>query len=330
MTDQPRSAFVTGATGFLGLNLVRELLAQGWQVTALHRPSSNLKYLQDLDVTLVTGDILDPESLELAMPDGVDAVFHVAGDTSLWSGHDAMQTRINVEGTRNVIDAALSHKAGRFIHTSTTSAYGRHDQVVNEMTPSRAASSSVNYEKSKWLGEQAVLRAVHERGLDAVVLNPAAILGPFDQHTWARTFYMLRDGKIAALPPGSVSFNHVREVVKAQIAAVDKGVSGEQYILAGNTMKLADLLRKMGALMGCKVPSIVAPGFVLQLMGFLLGIVAQLSGNEPDISPEMAAFMAKQNLYDSSKAEAALGLKPTNLDECLKDSFDWLKQENLL
>ncbi len=330
MTDTPRTAFVTGATGFLGLNLVRELLAQGWQVTALHRASSNTRYLQGLDITLAEGDILDPESLETAMPTGVDAVFHVAGDTSLWSGHDAMQTRINVEGTRNVVDAALAHKAGRFIHTSTTSAFGRHDKVVNEQTPSRAATSSVNYEKSKWQGEQVVLRAVRERGLDAVVLNPAAILGPFDQHTWARTFYMLRDGKIAALPPGSVSFNHVREIVKAHVAAVDKGVCGEQYILAGHTMKLADLLRKMGALMGCKVPTTTVPGFVLQWLGFLMGMFAQISGNEPDISPEMAAFMAKKNLYDSSKAEATLGLKPTGLDECLRDSFDWLKQENLL
>ncbi len=330
MTDKKRTAFVTGATGFLGLNLVRELVEQGWQVTALHRASSNTRYLQGLDITLAEGDILDPESLETAMPDGLDAVFHVAGDTSLWSGHDAKQTRINVEGTRNVVDAALAHKARRFIHTSTTSAYGRHDGVVNEHTPSRAATSSVNYEKSKWQGEQVVLRAVRERGLDAVVLNPAAILGPFDQHTWARTFYMLRDGKIAALPPGSVSFNHVREIVKAHIAAVDKGVTGEQYILAGHTMTLADLLRKMGALMGCKVPTMTAPGFVLQWMGFLMGALAQLSGNEPDISPEMAAFMAKKNLYDSSKAEATLGLKPTSLDECLRDSFDWLKQENLL
>lgn len=330
MGASPRTAFVTGATGFLGLNLVRELLAQGWKVTALHRPSSNLKYLQDLDLTLVAGDILDPESLESAIPEGVDAVFHVAGDTSLWSGHDDMQTRINVEGTRNVIDAALACKAGRFIHTSTTSAFGRHDGIVSETTPTRAPTSSVNYEKSKWQGEQAVLRAVRERGLDAVVMNPAAILGPFDQHTWARTFYMLRDGKIAALPPGSVSFNHVSEIVKAHIAAVDKGVTGEQYILAGHTMKLADLLRKMGALMGCKVPTMIAPGFVLQLMGFVMGFLAQVTGKEPDISPEMAAFMAKKNLYDSSKAEAALGLKPTSLDVCLEDSYQWLKKEHLL
>ncbi len=330
MATPPRTAFVTGATGFLGLNLVRELIAQGWQVTALHRPTSNLKYLKDLDLTLVEGDILDPESLETAIPEGVNAVFHVAGDTSLWSGHDQMQTRINVEGTCNVIDAALQRRAGRFIHTSTTSAFGRHDGIVNESTPSRAATSAVNYEKSKWQGEQAVFRAVRERGLDAVVLNPAAILGPYDQHTWARTFYMLRDGKIAALPPGSVSFNHVREIVKAHIAAVDKGVTGEQYILAGDAMQLADLLRKMGALMNCKVPTMVAPAFVLQLMGFVMGFVAQLTGKEPDISPEMAVFMARKHLYDCSKAEAVLGLRPTSLDECLRDSYDWLKHEQLL
>lgn len=325
-----RRAFVTGSTGFVGLNLVRELRAQGWEVTALHRATSNTRYLQGLGLKLVVGDILDPDSLLAAMPQGLDAVFHVAGDTSLWSGNDEKQTRINVEGTGNVVEAALEKKAGRFIHTSTTSAFGRHDAIVSESTPSRAQHSSVNYEKSKWQGEQLVLRTVRERGLDAVVLNPAAILGPYDQHTWARTFYMLRDGKIAALPPGCLSFNHVREIVNAHIAAVDKGVTGEQYILAGETMYLADMLRKMGVLLECKVPSMTAPGFLLQLMGLMMGLIGQLTGKEPDITPEMAAFMARKHVYDSSKAKQVLGMGTVGLDECLRDSFDWLRQENLL
>lgn len=330
LSNVTRTAFVTGATGFLGVNLVRELVNQGWQVTALHRKSSDVQYLQGLGVVLAEGDILDPESLLEAMPERVGAVFHVAGDTSLWVGHDEKQTRINVQGTRHVVDAALEKEAGRFIHTSTTSAFGRHSSVVNEGTPSRAATSPVNYEKSKWQAEQIVFRAVRERGLDAVVLNPAAMFGPFDKHSWPRTFYMLRDGKIAALPPGSVSFNHVQEVVKAQIVAVDKAPRGSQYILGGDTMQLADMLKRVGQLLGCNVPRWVAPGPVLRLLGNLSNFVAQFTGQEPNISAEAAAFLSVDNLCDSSKAERDLGLQPTSLNACLQDSVNWLKNEGLL
>lgn len=330
MSDSTRTAFVTGATGFFGTNLVRELVAQGWQVTALHRAGADLKYLEGLGVQFAEGDILDADSLLDAMPEGVDVVFHVAGDTSLWAGHDEQQTRINVDGTRNVVDAALEKGAGRFIHTSTTSTFGLHTRVVNEETPSRAATSSVNYEKSKWQSEQIVLRAVRERGLDAVVTKPAAMLGPFDRQTWARSFYMLRDGKIAALPPGRMSFNHVREVVKAEIVAVDKAPKGESYILAGETMVLADMFRRVGQLLGCKVPGMVAPAFLLRLIGNIGNFISQFTGREPDISAEAAIFLSGSHIYDSSKAERELGLRSTPLQECLEDSINWLKQENLL
>lgn len=325
-----RTAFVTGGTGFLGINLIRALVEQAWDVTALHRASSDITDLKALPIHCAIGDILDPAGLERAIPESVDVVFHIAGDTSLWVGADEAQTRVNVEGTQNVVNAAVAKHAKRFVHTSTTSAYGRHAGVVSESTPSNAPDSKVNYEKSKWQGEQIVHDAVRQRGLNAVVLNPAAILGPYDRHTWARVFYMIRDGKIPALPPGKLSFNHVREIVKAHIAAVEIGAAGEQYILAGETMALADLMRKMGKLMGCKVPSIVAPALGLQITGWFYGLLGKLTGIEPDITPETAAFMAKSHLYDWSKAQAQLGLQASDLDECLQDSYDWLKARGLL
>ena len=119
-----RSAFVTGGTGFLGLNLVEQLTAQGWQVTALHRPGSDVRLLSRFPARRVEGDLLDPASLRRAVPRGVDAVFHVAADISMWQGHAARQTRVNVEGTRHVVEAALEAGAGRLVHTSTWNVYG--------------------------------------------------------------------------------------------------------------------------------------------------------------------------------------------------------------
>jgi nucleoside-diphosphate-sugar epimerase len=119
-----RSAFVTGGTGFLGLNLIEQLAARDWQVTALHRPGSDIRLLSRFPVRRVEGDILDVESLRRTMPQGVDAVFHVAADISMWSGHNARQTRINVEGTRHVVETALEAGVRRLVHTSTWNTYG--------------------------------------------------------------------------------------------------------------------------------------------------------------------------------------------------------------
>src|SRR5918996_5093910 len=134
-----RTAFVTGGTGFLGLNLVEQLTAQHWQVIALHRPSSDVRLLQKFPVRLVEGDILEPDSLRRAMPPGVDAVFHVAADISMWSGHSARQTRINVDGTRCVVEAALAAGAGRLVHTSTWNAYGLVQGEISEELPQRGS-----------------------------------------------------------------------------------------------------------------------------------------------------------------------------------------------
>ena len=130
-----KTAFVTGATGFLGVNLVALLRAEGWRVVAIHRPASRLAELRDLGVELVPGAIDDPSSLERAMPEGVDAVFHVAGNTSVWSRNDAAQTRDNVEGTRNVAAAALARGARRMVHTSSVTVYGLGDFRATEETP---------------------------------------------------------------------------------------------------------------------------------------------------------------------------------------------------
>ncbi|MDQ2801048.1 MAG: NAD-dependent epimerase/dehydratase family protein, partial [Armatimonadota bacterium] len=144
-----KTAFVTGSTGFLGLNLIQQLTEQGWQVTALHRPSSNLTYLKRFSVTLTSGEIEDAASLEQAMPEGLDAVFHVAGDVSFWSGHRARQSKANVEGTRNMVATARRKGAKRFIHTSSIAVYGVQPGPFDETAPQLGKSSWIGYLSSK-------------------------------------------------------------------------------------------------------------------------------------------------------------------------------------
>jgi len=159
-----RTAFVTGGTGFVGLNLVQQLMAGDWDVTALHRTSSDLTYLKRFNPRLAVGEITDPASLMAALPQGTDTVFHVAGNTNMWRKRNAQQTRDNVEGTRNVVEACLARGVRRLIVTSSISAYGGVSGAVTEETPSLAAQSWVNYEKTKWQAQELALSAV-PRGL---------------------------------------------------------------------------------------------------------------------------------------------------------------------
>jgi dihydroflavonol-4-reductase len=149
-------AFVTGGAGFLGLNLIEQLMAAGWQVTAVHRATSDLSEITRFPVHLVEGDVTDPGSLRRAMPQAVDAVFHMAADTSVWSRHDNRQTRTNVDGTRNMVEAALAAGARRFVHASTWNVYGLEQGEIRETSPQLGATSRINYNRTKFLAEEEV------------------------------------------------------------------------------------------------------------------------------------------------------------------------------
>ncbi len=325
----PKAAFVTGATGFVGLNVVEELLAQGWRVIALHRADSELKYLRRMDAERAIGDITDADSVRRAMPQGVDAVFHVAGDTNLWSRRNAAQDRINIEGTRNVVDAALERRARRFVHTSSISAYGLQRGRLDEGTPQLGKYSSVNYNRSKHVAEEAV-RAGMARGLDAVILNPGAILGPYDTRNYARLVMLVAAGKLPGVPPGALPFCHVREVARAHVAAFEKGRKGENYLLGGTDASFVALLREIGAALGKPVPARPTPAWVLRLLGALGSLGGALTGTEPTLTPEMARQATRELTCDCSKAMRELGYRAVPLREMVGDCVRWLAAEGLL
>ncbi len=320
---QPRVAFVTGGTGFVGSNLVEALLAQGWRVVALHRPSSDVSELKRLGAMLAAGDITDLAGLGEAMPEAVDAVFGVAGDLSTWSRNDARQTAVNVGGTRNLVETALRKGAKCLVHTSTAPAYGLDAVPLSEQTVSTAGQSSINYVRTKWLAEEEVRHAVG-RGLRAVIINPCAILGPRDTHGWASLFSQIKAGRLKMLPPGTATWNHVRSVALAHITAVDRGRTGENYILTGEVAPIADAARMMAAQLGVPLTSKVAPPWVLKTMGRLAALVAGITGKEPPLTPEMATLMCWRNLCATHKAERELGYERVPLQQCIADSYAWL------
>lgn len=324
-----KTAFITGATGFIGLNLVAELTARNWQVTALHRPASDLRWLRQFPVSLAEGDLRDPASLVRAMPESVDVVFHVAADTSTWSARDRTQTEINVAGTRNVVQAALRRGAKRLVLTSTAAAWGKHDQPIREETQSNAPRSRVNYERSKWLSEQEARRGM-EQGLPVVIVNPCAVMGPRDRSVWGQVFQAIRDGKMKVLPPGRVPVNHVADVVDAHIAAAEKGRPGENYILPGETVPFADIFREMARLQGIELKARVVSAPVFKAMAWVAATVARIRRRDPELTPEMATLLCHDSRVETDKAERELGYRQSSWRQCLADSHAWLVKEGLL
>jgi nucleoside-diphosphate-sugar epimerase len=319
-------AFVTGGTGFVGLNLVKELMIRGWDVTALHRPSSDLKLLKRFRPKLVVGELSDPASVLAAIPQGTDTVFHVAGNTNMWRGGNARQTRDNVDGTRHIVEAALAQRVRRLVVTSSISAYGGVNGDITEATPSRAAKSRVNYQKTKWQAQELALAAV-PKGLEVVIMQPGAIMGPYDIGTWSRMFVMVRDGKLPGVPPSSLTFAHVREVVAAHIAAAHKGQNGGCYLLGGENRTMMELVKEIAALVGKPAPEKEMSTALLRAVAVMGDFASRFTGKAPPITPEIASLMGTRVTTASVKAQRELGYKVTPLKCMVKDCYDWMVAE---
>lgn len=328
-------AFVTGGTGFLGANLIEQLLADGWQVTAMHRSGSDTTLLQKLGVDLVEASLADIDSLRAALPENLDAVFHVAANTNMWRGGNAQQWQDNVVGSANLAKAAREHyfaqeKPGRFIMTSSISAYGYHQEMITEASPQLADDPRHHYLYTKKRAEAAVRKEIAQ-GLDAVFLNPCAIVGKYDKSNWAQTFFMIAEDKLPGVPPGSGSFCHVGEVARAHISAYQRGRTGDNYIIAGTDASFLDFFTCIAELVGKPAPQRTTPAFAIRAAAALQDVRSRFSGREPAITPEKAAMLTRRVVGCSDKAVRELGYRTEHsLEDMLRESRDWLVAEGLL
>ncbi|WP_028079022.1 NAD-dependent epimerase/dehydratase family protein [Solimonas soli] len=325
-----KTAFVTGATGFVGLNLVAELHAQGWDIVALHRATSDVAPLARYPrLRRVFGDVTDLRTLRGVIPREVDCVFHVAGNTSMWNRTHVEQIKVNVRGTRNVVRAALEARVKRFVHTSSIVAYGIHGGTITEDTPTRGSAATINYVRSKALAEREVRKGI-TAGLPAVIMNPSNIVGPYDTSTWSRMFRLVQQRRLPAMPPGGGSFCHVHEVARAHVAAAERGRIGANYLLGGAQASYVGLVREIARLLGVRRRPQTLPTRVLLAYAAVEEWAAPLFGREPDITRDAVALLA-ENLYCSSqRAQDELGYSPQTLECMLTDCRDWLYEAGLL
>ena len=323
-----RQAFLTGATGFLGSQLKDQLLSAGWTVHALVRGASRLP--ESANLRVYEGDITDEASIRTAMPERPDAVFHVAASTNLWTPGNAQQTRINVGGTQNILNCAVDKQARRLIHTSSIVTWGFRNELINEDAPRTASSDWINYVRSKHEAEQRVLHAVDTKSLDAVILNPANILGPGDRQNWSRVFRLVNRRQLPGAPPGAGNFADVREVAAAHIRAFERGTRGQKYLLGGPYATYIELIRIAGERLGQKTPSRPIPAAALRGWARCVDLVSRVTRKIPDITPEAAHMVTFRANFDSSRAQRELDYQFTPLDVLVSDTIDWMESQGLL
>lgn len=323
---------VTGATGHLGNVLVRKLLSRGERVRALVLPDDSCISLAGLDVERVSGNVLAPPALERALA-GVEIVYHLAGIISILPGAESLMQRVNVEGVRNVAQAALQAGVRRMVQVSSVHAFRRPAQrrMVDETEPLAVAGTAAGaYDRTKAEGTQAILEVVQE-GLDAVVVCPTGIIGPHDylRSEMGQTISEYRRKRLHLLVAGAYDFVDVRDVVQGVLAAGAQGRSGELYILSGTHITLPKLHDLVQALAGIHSPKLVLP-FNLALAGARLAELGyQLTQLTPRFTSYALCTVHDSALFSRAKAERELGYHPRTLRETLADTITWQGAQGL-
>jgi len=318
-----KTAVVTGGSGHLGGNLVRTLLDRGYRVRAVvHR---DRRALEGLDVEHVTGDVRDRDVMCQAL-DGADVVFHLAGIVSLFS-QDARLFETNVLGTRSVVDAAIECKVPRFVHYSSVHALADRGGVVDEDAPLALDDPKMSYDRAKALSEQEVLKGV-ERGLDAVMVNPTAVLGPHDykMSQLGLVLVAMCKGWMPALIEGGFNWVDARDVADGAIRAAQTGRTGEHYLLAGQWASVRDLAALVSKQCGKKVPRFDAPNWLVWGFSIPAEYGAKWTGTRPLVTRYMLTTLKGHRYVSHQKAAQELGYAPRSLEDTVRDTLDWYRK----
>lgn len=320
---------VTGATGHIGNVLVRELIKRGEKVRALVLPGEDLAPLNDLPIEIAYGDVLDKESLLKAFQ-GVEYVFHLAGIISIVPSEEFTVHAVNVEGTRNMLDAASKSLINRFIYTSSIHAFKRipHGSTIDETTPIDPTTSIGSYDRSKAEATLEVLSRTKE-GFPAVIACPTGVVGPYDfkKSEMGELVYDWFRHKVNYMIDGSYDFVDVRDVVSGLILARDKGKIGQLYILSGELIRISDMWALVQELFSLRSRLINIPTQLAKFAAIFTQIYYRISKTKPKFTNYSIETLHSNAVISNQKARTHLGYSPRRLKDSIRDTIDWWKNQ---
>jgi dihydroflavonol-4-reductase len=320
--------FVTGATGFLGSHVARQLLKRGADLRLLVRSTSRTDNIDDLQAEHVVGDLCDVESLKRGIK-GCDYVFHVAADYRLWAVHGQELYDSNVNGTGKVLQAARESNVRRVVYTSSvaTMGFGNNGHMTDESTPVTLANMIGDYKRSKFMAEQLVLEAA-QGGQDVVIVNPTTPIGERDikPTPTGRIVVDFLKRKFPAYVDTGLNLVDVTDCADGHLLAMERAVAGERYILGGENLTLKQILDKLAAITGLPSPSIRMPYAVAYATGVVDTLVTgKIRQREPRVTLDSVRMGRKKMFVTSAKAERELGWNPGPVDGALRRAVDWFR-----
>ncbi len=326
---------VTGATGFIGSAVVRQLIKAGYRVRVLVRSNSNCANLTGLPVEISIGDLTDPASLKYALIN-CSALFHVAADYRLWTPNPERMNAINVQGTRNLMLAAIAAGVKRIVYTSSVavlkiSGTNRSEVYpVNESADAELHDMIGHYKRSKWMAETHVKQLIAEQKLPAIIVNPSTPIGPRDikPTPTGRIIVDAANGRMPAYVDTGLNWVHVDDVAYGHLLAYAKGRIGERYILGGRNITLKEILYETAALTGQSPPLFKLPHKMVLPLAYLSEAWAKAihSKNEPRVTLDGVRMAQKKMFFSSSKARKELGYRHRPIKTALREALDWFIQ----
>jgi dihydroflavonol-4-reductase len=319
--------FVTGATGFIGASLVRELLKEGYRVRALARPGSDRRNLNGLDVELCEGDLRDRKSLDKGLK-GCDVLYHAAADYRLWTRRPSVMYEINVGGTRTILEAALNMGLSRVVYTSSVGTLGNPGNGLpgGESTPVSLDDMVGHYKKSKFLAEREA-ESFLQRGLPLVIVNPSTPVGMLDikPTPTGRIIVDFLNRRMPAYLDTGLNIIDVEECARGHILAARHGRIGEKYILGNENLTLRQIFAMLGEITGLPAPRVRLPYTPILIAAYINEALSRCTGKEPLIPLAGVQMARKFMFFDSTKATNELGLQQRSAMEALRKAVAWFR-----
>lgn len=326
------NVLVTGPDGVLGSNLLRELLSKGYTVTALVEDGKKSPTIDDLPITRIGGNLLNEDEIVNATK-GMDVVIHCAASTNMFPSRSEIVNKVNIGGTENIIKGCQQNNVKRLIYCGTANSFasGSLDNLGTEKNEYGAWHYKLDYMDSKYKAQVMVLDKVKNEGLDAVVVNPTFMIGPYDSRPSSGAMVIgIANGKVPGYTYGGKNFVAVKDVAVAITNAITKGRTGECYILGNENLTYKAAFDKIASTIGVKPPKRKLSSGMVKFIGRMTSFFAKVFRFYPQLTTELAILSTEEHYYSPDKAREELGLPTTPMEVAFKECYDWFIENKYL